>query len=87
VLVVSNDANNQASATITVVPITSQVARVYPFEVALRKGAAGLPKASKALAQQVRTISRERIAGKRLGALSLEDMARVDAALRLHLSL
>jgi mRNA interferase MazF len=87
VLVVSNDANNRASATVTVVPISSQVARVYPFEVALRKGAAGLAKPSKAQAQQMRTISRERIAGKRLGALSAEEMTRIDAALRLHLSL
>jgi mRNA interferase MazF len=87
VLIVSNDANNRASATITVVPITSQVERVYPFEVALRKGAAGLSKASKAQAQQIRTISRERISGKRVGLLSTEEMTQVDAALRLHLSL
>jgi mRNA interferase MazF len=87
VLIVSNDANNRASATITIVPITSQIARVYPFEVALPKGAAGLAKTSKAQAQQVRTISRERISGKRIGALSAEEVARVDAALRLHLSL
>src|SRR4249920_3836534 len=84
VLIVSNDANNRASATITVVPITSQVERVYPFEVALRKGAAGLSKASKAQAQQIRTISRERLSGKRVGLLSTEEMTLVDAALRLH---
>ena len=87
VLIVSNDANNRASATITIVPITSQIARVYPFEASLSKGAAGLAKASKAQAQQVRTISRERISGKRVGALSAAEMTRVDAALRLHLSL
>ena len=87
VLIVSNDANNRASATITIVPITSQIARVYPFEVSLPKGAAGLAKASKAQAQQIRTISRERISGKRVGILSAEEMTRVDAALRLHLSL
>ena len=87
VLVVSNDANNRASATITILPVTSNVERVYPFEVALAKGAGGLPKPSKVQAQQIRTIARERISGKRIGALSAEDMARVNAALRLHLSL
>ena len=56
-------------------------------EVALAKGAGGLSKASKAQAQQVRTISRERVAGKRIGALPPDDMAKVEAALRLHLSL
>jgi mRNA interferase MazF len=87
VLVVSNDANNRASATITVLPVTSNVERVYPFEVALSKGAGGLSKASKAQAQQIRTISRERISGRRIGLLSHDEMAKVDAALRLHLAL
>ena len=85
--VVSNDANNRASATITIVPVTSNVERVYPFEVALAKGAGGLSKASKVQNQQIRTISRERISGRRIGALTPEDMAKVNAALRLHLSL
>ena len=35
VLVVSNDANNRAANTVTVLPITSNVTRVYPFEVLL----------------------------------------------------
>ncbi len=87
VLIVSNDANNRGASTVTFLPITSNVTRVYPFEVALTKGAGGLSEASKAQAQQVRTISRERIFGKRIGALPLDEMAKVNAALRLHLSL
>jgi mRNA interferase MazF len=35
VLIVSNNANNRAASTVTVVPLTSQVSRVYPFEVLL----------------------------------------------------
>ena len=87
VLVVSNDANNRAASTVTVLPITSNVVKVYPFEVALAKGQGGLVKASKVQAQQIRTISRERISGKRAGALDADAMARVEAAVRLHLSL
>jgi mRNA interferase MazF len=87
VLIVSNDAANRASATITVLPVTSSVARVFPFEVALAKGTGGLSKPSKVQAQQIRTIARERISGKRIGALDAEGMARVDAAMRLHLAL
>ena len=87
VLIVSNDANNRGASTVTVLPITSNIARVYPFEVALAKGAGGLSRASKVQAQQVRTISRERISGKRIGALPDELVSQVDAALRLHLAL
>ena len=60
VLIVSNDANNRASSTITVLPITSNTERVYPFEVKLTAKLSGLPKESKVLAQQIRTISRTR---------------------------
>ncbi len=35
VLIVSNDANNHAASTVTILPITSNVSRVYPFEVLL----------------------------------------------------
>lgn len=87
VLIVSNDAANRASSTVTILPVTSNVARVYPFEVALAKGAGGLSKASKAQAQQIRTIARERIAGRRIGALDGPTMARIDDAIRLHLAL
>jgi len=58
VLIVSNNANHRAAPTVTVLPITSNVTRVFPFEVLLPSGKSGLPKESKALAQQIRTISR-----------------------------
>jgi len=34
-IVVSNDANNRSAPTVTVVPITSNVTRSYPFEVVI----------------------------------------------------
>lgn len=87
VLVVSNDANNRASATITILPLTSNVTRVFPFEVALPRATAGLGKASKIQAQQIRTIARERITGKRVGVLDAAHMRKVEAAMRIHLAL
>lgn len=87
VLIVSNDANNKASTTLTILPITSNVERVYPFEVALAKKESGLPKPSKVQAQQIRTISKQRIKGKVQGHLNKESLFLVDAALRLHLAL
>ena len=85
VLIVSNDINNRAATTVTILPITSNVSRVYPFEVLLNPDDSGLPKSSKVQAHQVRTISKQRIEGEPLGTLSEELMQLVDAALKLHL--
>ncbi len=87
VLLVSNDANNRAANTITVLPITSNVSRVYPFEVLLQPQDSGLPKPSKVQAQQVRTISKQRIEATIIGCLSTAMMQQIDAALKLHLAL
>ncbi|WP_295577494.1 type II toxin-antitoxin system PemK/MazF family toxin [uncultured Lamprocystis sp.] len=87
VLIVSNNANNRAASTVTVLPITSNLTRVYPFEVALSSADSGLPKDSKAQAQQIRTIAKERIAGTALGRLAADKLREVDAAIRLHLAL
>ena len=87
VLVVSNDANNRAAGTATVLPITSNVTKVYPFEVLLVAKESGLPKPSKVQAQQIRTIAKERITGAAQGQLGKERMVTIDSALRLHLAL
>lgn len=85
VLVVSNDANNRAANTVTILPITSNVTRVYPFEVLLNPEDSGLSKPSKVQAQQVRTISKQRITSDAVGSLSEEIMHLVNAAVKLHL--
>ncbi len=87
VLIISNDANNRAATTVTILPITSNVSRVYPFEVLLNPEDSGLPKASKVQAQQVRTISKQRIEKEVVGSLSEKLMQLVDATLKLHLGL
>ena len=87
VLIVSNDANNRASSTVTILPVTSNVLRVYPFEILLTTKQSGLPKDSKAMAQQIRTISKDRLHPAVAGALGRDLMQQVDAAIRLHLAL
>ena len=87
VVIVSNNAANRASSLVTVLPLTSNVARVYPFEVKLSASNTGLPKDSKAMAQQVRTLDKSRLAKTPAGRVPLPLMAQVDTALRLHLSL
>jgi mRNA interferase MazF len=89
-VIVSNDAANTTAArlgrgVVTVVPITSNVERVYPFQVLLPAGSGGLSQDSKAQAEQVRSIDAERV-GERLGQLSRSLMLALDNALRLHLA-
>lgn len=90
-IVVSNDAAN-ATATrlgrgvITVVPITSNVTRIYPFQVLLRADQTGLRQDSKAQAEQIRSVAVERI-GAQIGRLPTAVLAELDEALRVHLAL
>jgi mRNA interferase MazF len=90
-VIVSNDGANATAArlgrgVVTVVPVTSNVARVYPFQIKLAAKATGLRADSKAQAEQVRSIAVQRV-GARVGRLSADLMAELDEALRLHLAL
>ena len=90
-VVVSNDAANSIATrlgrgVITVVPVTSNIARVYPFQVLLPARETGLARDSKAQAEQVRSVAIERI-GQRLGRLPVAIMTELEEALRVHLAL
>jgi mRNA interferase MazF len=90
-VIVSNDAANRAAkrsgrGVVTVVPITSNIGRVYAFQVLLRAADCGLDTDSKAQAEQVRTVATNRIRQK-VGTLPPETLVRLDGALRTHLAL
>lgn len=90
-VIVSNDAANSTAAdlgrgVLTVVPVTSNVRRVYPFQVLLPAGTGGLARDSKAQAEQVRAVAVQRI-GERVGDLPAPMLRQLDDALRLHLAL
>jgi mRNA interferase MazF len=87
VLLVSNDANNRTVSTVTILPIASNVSRVYPFEVLLQPQDSGFPKSSKVQAQQVRTLSKQRLERDVVGRLSEKTMSLINLALKLHLGL
>lgn len=87
VVIVSNNAANLASALVTVLPVTSNVARIYPFEVKLLAKETGLDKDSKAMAQHVRTLDKGRLGVKAAGQVPTDLMVKIDAALKLHLAL
>ena len=71
---------------VAVVPVTSNVARIYPFQVLLPAGECGIATASKAQAEQIRSVAVERLR-EPIGRLPADLMARLDEALRLHLAL
>lgn len=85
-VIVSNDINNEVAATVTVVPVSSNTGKVYPFEVAIPKGAGGIKEASKAKANQIRTVAGGRLV-RRIGMLPPDIMARIDEAILLHLGI
>ena len=90
-VVVSNDMANATArrlgrGVITVVPVTSNTRRLFPFQVRLRRSETGLPNDSKAQAEQVRSIAIGRVHG-RLGVVPDARMRDIDEALRLHLAL
>jgi mRNA interferase MazF len=90
-VVVSNDGANGTAerlgrGVLTVVPLTSNTSRVYPFQVLLTARECGLPRDSKAQAEQIRSVDVGRI-GRRVGQLPPARMTELNAAVRLHLGL
>src|SRR6266498_167727 len=77
VLIVRNNANNKHASTVTIVPITSNTTKVYPFEVFLEAKQSGLPKNSKAQCHQIRTISKIRMGGGKIGMTNNKIMSQI----------
>jgi mRNA interferase MazF len=90
-VIVSNDGANITATRlgrgiVTVVPVTSNVDRIYPFQVKLSTESTGLRTDSKAQAEQVRSVAVQRI-GLLVGRVPADLMRLLDEALRLHLAL
>jgi mRNA interferase MazF len=71
VLVISDETTNSFMPVVTILPISSlkKGRRIYPNEVLLTQGVAGLDTDSIILAHQIRTISKQRLLNFR-GAIS-----------------
>lgn len=81
-VIVSNDSANRELNRVQVVPLTSNVSRLYPSEAYVMLN----NEQRKAAADQLSTISKLRLREK-IGRLSREDVAAVERAICLQLAL
>ena len=86
-VVVSNRAACRFDAVVQVVPVTALPDRdLRPYESRVDSPGSGLGKPSRAVANQLRTVSKRRIEAV-LGRLEPEEERRLDRALRIQLAL
>ena len=90
-VIVSNEGANGAAARlgkglVTVVPLSSNVGSVLPFQVLVPSSESGLKADSKAQVEQIRGVDVSRI-GPLLGTVPIQLMRKLDEALRIQLAL
>jgi mRNA interferase MazF len=81
-VIVSNDGGNRWSNRLQVVPLTSNVSRLYPFQAYVTLRGAQ----RKALADQLTTVSKLRLR-ERIGQLTRQDIAAVERSICVQLDL
>ena len=81
-VVVSSDVQNISSARVMIVPVTSQITKIYPFDAAVCVD--GNP--AKAMANQMRSVDKKRL-GKYIGTITKMELRNIQSAIRIVLEL
>jgi len=81
-VIVSNDMSNKYLNRVQVVPVTSKVDKLYPSEAYI----AVAEKQAKAMADQLATVSKQRLLNK-IGQVTQMEMQQIETAIRTQLEL
>lgn len=81
-IIICNDAACKFSNRLQVVPLTSNVSKLYPSEAYVNVG----DRKAKAMADQLATVSKERLISL-FGSVSQKEMKEVERAIRVQLGL
>jgi mRNA interferase MazF len=81
-VIVSNNAANLYLSRVTVIPLTTNISRVYPSEVLINLDGSSC----KAMANQLMTIDKLRALSK-ISKASKEDMTLIEEVIKVHLGL
>lgn len=81
-IIVSNNTSNSTLSRVQVVPLTSNISRIYPCEAIIFIK----DTQSKAMADQITTVDKARIK-KLIGVLNSQELEKIDKILKLQLNL
>jgi len=86
-VIISNNTHNQFSPLVTVAPLSSNINKVYPFEVYIPKESAGLNENSKIMIIQLRSIDKKRLINKIGNIEDQETINRINQVITEHFDL